>query len=388
MHIVITPRDISGLTVGYPLRTKLEKSDGLRMKSRKSMYCLLAIVVVASLFFGPVASTYADGEKIIPSVPYHKQQSQFYCEYASLEMVFDYYGVDIPQQELVAVENMPGFQYASNGKATEYYWTAVVREARFSNLSTSYEFYKGSRITGYNERDLGYAAFWYGNETCWLEDLKDLIDEGYPIIVLQWFDFYEEAGHVRVVIGYDDTTGEVIFHDPWDRGQSALLYYGQGTTIEERTLGEKSRLSYDDFISLWNYWGTYSATFVAPWEVDISVESVATGEYNVTATVTYPCPEPFHSWGGWPPALSTKATISLPEGLTLALGEVPTKPGPSLWGGDSFTFIWNVVAEEEGEYTISVQAEGLVTNVDGHGNLYTDRIGGIGEASLRLPLPE
>ncbi|MGD8544022.1 MAG: C39 family peptidase, partial [Candidatus Bathyarchaeota archaeon] len=184
------------------------------MKSRKSMFYLLAIVVVASLFFGLVASTYADGEKIILSVPYYKQQSQFYCEYASLEMVFDYYGVDIPQQELVAVENMPGFQYASHGKATEYYWTAVVREAHFSNLSTSYESCEGFTITGYKERDLGYAAFWYGSwDGPWLEELKDLIDEGYPIIVLQWFDFYEEAGHVRVVIGYDDTTGEVIFHD-------------------------------------------------------------------------------------------------------------------------------------------------------------------------------
>jgi len=374
--------------VGYPLGAKLEENDGLRMKSRKSMFYLLAIVVVASLFFALVASTYADGEEIILSVPYYKQQSQFYCEYASLEMVFDYYGVDIPQQELVAVENMPAFQYASHGKATEYYWTAVVREAHFSNLSTSYERCEGFTITGYKERDLGYAAFWYASETCWLEELKVLIDEGYPIIVLQWFDFYEEAGHVRVVIGYDDTTGEVIFHDPWDRGQSALLYYGQGTTIEERTLGERSRLSYDDFISLWNYWGHYSATFVAPWEVDISVESVANGEYNVTATVTYPCPEPFDSWGKWTRALSTKATVSLPEGLTLDLGEEATKPGPlELWGGDSFTVSWNVVAVDEGEYTISVQAEGTIGQspyllFDGHGNNYIDRIGGVGEASL------
>jgi len=362
--------------------------------SKKFVPYLLAIVVVASLLFGPVASTYADGEKIIPSVPYHKQQSQFYCEYASLEMVFDYYGVDIPQQELVAVENMPGFQYASNGKATEYYWTAVVREAHFSNLSTSYEPCQGFTITGYKERDLGYAAFWYGNDTCWLEELKVLIDEGYPIIVLQWFDFYEEAGHVRVVIGYDDTTGEVILHDPWDRGQSALLYYGQETTIEERTLGEKSRISYDDFISLWDYWGTYSATFVAPWEVDISVESVANCEYEVKATVTYPCPEPFDSWGKWPPALYTKATISLPDGLTLALGEVATKPGPlELWGGDSFSVSWNVVAEEEGEYTISVQADGTIGQdpyllFDGHGNNYIDRIGGVGEESLIALLPK
>lgn len=296
---------------------------------------------------------------LIEGVPFHKQYTGQSCGYACLEMVFDYYGEDIPQQEIIAVEGrfseLPG------------YTVGFVREAHFSEVSTSIGLYHGSNIIGYDERGLGYASFRYSSETPWLDRLKALIAQDYPVMVNQWMEIGEEWPHWRLVIGYDDVSNEMIVHDPWDRGNTGLT--------------ENMKISYEDFCELWTYdldFGLpYTATLVVPWSVSIDAPSSvdADSSFTATATIGYPCPEPFDN--SQYPASNAEATLSLPEGLSLADGESAAKNIGDLSAGGEVIVSWEVVATGgSGSYSLFVQSHGTITGLDAHSSVYSDLIGG------------
>ncbi len=62
---------------------------------------------------------------------------------------------------------------------------------------------------------------------------RALLRAGVPVMAEQWIDVHGrgEMGHYRVLIGYDDSTGELIAHDS---------YYG----------GSR-RFGYDEFDRMW-----------------------------------------------------------------------------------------------------------------------------------------
>ncbi|MCK7480217.1 MAG: C39 family peptidase [Candidatus Moduliflexus flocculans] len=55
-----------------------------------------------------------------------------------------------------------------------------------------------------------------------LEILKDLIGKDIPVIVLTKTLKQVAKGHYRVVIGFDDDAGQIIFHDPYFGGRKAM----------------------------------------------------------------------------------------------------------------------------------------------------------------------
>ncbi len=55
-----------------------------------------------------------------------------------------------------------------------------------------------------------------------LEILKDLISKDIPVIVLTKTIKQIAKGHYRVVIGFDDDAGQIIFHDPYFGGRKAM----------------------------------------------------------------------------------------------------------------------------------------------------------------------
>jgi parallel beta-helix repeat protein len=284
------------------------------------------------------------------SVPYHNQINSFYCGPATLEMVFDFYGADVNQLEIGDV-----------ARTTCYgtYTCDMIRAAHFSNMSTSFS---GSTI-GYSARKLGYAAFEYAGMT--IDELKSLITAGYPIIVATTW-------HFRVAVGYDST--QVTFQDP--------LY------------GMRIGLTYEAFDADWNYSGHW-ALLVMPWKIHLSpLRSISLGDVvNVTASINYPCSQPFCSEQY--PALFANATIALSEGLTLSLGEEAKKiiNNDTLTGGASASVTWSVQATALGNQMISVEAEGEVWGFDPpippypELYFYEDRIGGSGEGVLTVQGP-
>ncbi len=280
------------------------------------------------------------------SLPYHNQIKSYYCGPAALEMLFDFYGPDIPQLEIADVART-----ASDGT----YTSDMIRAVHFSNLSTSVGKEMLGNITGYTARKLGYAAFEYSGMT--IGELKSLIAAGYPVIVLTTW-------HYRVAVGYNST--HITFQDS---------YYG-----------EMFNMTYDEFDKDWDY-SSHWGLFVSLWKIDLSIPSdVLLGSvFNITATITYPSSPPFpidHY-----PASVANATITLPAGLTLVAEPSEKTIGTGdLAAGASADVTWTVRADSLGIYTISVEAEGKVTGSvpplpsypDSYN--YEDRIGGFGQS--------
>jgi hypothetical protein len=283
------------------------------------------------------------------SVPYHYQLGDYFCGPAALEMLFDFYGPDISQ-----------FEIADVARTTEdgTYTFDMLRAAHFSNLSTS----ATAHACGYTARKLGYAAFECGGMT--IDDLKSLILAGYPIIVLTTW-------HFRVAVGYDSTY--IILNDP-------LSYRGPNY-----------KMTYDAFDKDWDYSGHWGL-FVSPWSVRVhNPRNVLPGDvFEVTATITYPCPAPFQRYDY--PATMVDATITMPTGLNLVSGETAKKAVDTgdLVAGGSVNVTWTVQANSLGNYAISVESEGRASGFvppippDYPDYNYEDRIGGSGQAIVAV----
>ncbi len=309
----------------------------------------------------------AEAEVVDLGVPYHRQVTNWYCAEASLKMVFDYWGEEIPQHDIgdVANEREVGGTYASD----------LARAARFSNMSTSIQYREGGGtwLQGYDQRPYGYAAHVHqwkgaGHEEDRYRDLMELVRDGYPVILLCWLDVEHQVTHFRVVKGFDTRTGDFLVHDP--------------------ALGSNLRFNMTLLVDdLWTYYDRW-AMVVVPWSVNISTpQIVGPGQsFTVTARVEYPCPSPFdevekiYTWPEGP-----MATITVPPPFSLAPGEDASRPLNISRGGDADTANWTVVSPvEQGFWTadISVMAEATVTDSSISYGWYTDRAGGVGTATV------
>jgi len=271
----------------------------------------------------PISS---DTTVIIPNVPWHYQINDYYCGPAALEMIFDYYGSDISQTEIAEVAR-------TDDREGGTYGFELRRAAHFSYISKS----KGSAITesisGYSKRSIGYAAYenCLKNTTC----LKELIDEGYPILIITWSSPDREGRHFRVVVGYTIEGDEItnfIINDPW--------------------IGSEYYMEHEEFVELWASDSNWSLC-VCPWKVNISYPSRVPLDtsFLINATVQYPIPKYFDP--AMYPASLCVATINLSSGFKLSENENQTKDlnnGVMLAGNISFCQ-WNVTCSSNNNPT-------------------------------------
>jgi len=329
--------------------------------------CLLSLsmfsVNVSNVLMGlpDVVEAITVGEEHFINVPFYYQVKTYYCGPAALQMVFDYFG-----------ENVSQFEIAEVARTVPYvtYTDELRRAAHFSNMSTSMGSEMVENITGYSARKLGYAAFEMFGMT--LDDLKALINRDFPVILLMRWVPEEPYGHYRVAVGYNAT--HIFLHDPWNNVRWGGDYGGPYLPM-----------NYTFFNEMWDYSGHWGL-FVSPWNVKVEVPSnVYVGQsFTVTATVSYPCPPktPIYIYE----ASSCNATIILPEGLVLAEGESPTKNLGVIYAGNNVQAFWRIKAEHPGNYSIMVEAEGIISGyVGGKPDVgpdyeYEDRIGGYGSA--------
>jgi hypothetical protein len=288
----------------------------------------------------------------MPGIPYHYQINDYNCGPAALQMTMDYHGEEIGQAAIASVAN------TLVGPGT--YLDDLRRAAHFSGMSAAVQ---DPLLRGYADRKLGYAAaenYWgYLPQAERYDDLKALICDGYPILILTWFDSGHGSGHFRVVKGYDDNLGVFVVDDPWYYGFS-----GPDLLVDQTYLVD----------NLWAYsywWGMVSGPWVLHPEVPTSV---ALGDtFRVSLAVRYPGPYPF---AGDFPCSACRASISLPAGMALA-GGTPTVTLAALDSGDSTTVTWDVIAVGPvGERAIAFQAQGTVSSSSGAYPAYSDSVGG------------
>ena len=331
----------------------------------------------------------------VEGVPLYQQVDATGCGAASLQMVFDYYGPFIDQMEIYDAARSGGTALPD-----------MARAAQFSNMSTT----AGDRFvqgvtTGYRERPIGYAGFYYASTTPWLSELKSIVAQGYPVAVLvDWLPGIY-GPHYRVVVGYDDNAGVVMMNDPWSREFKNDMDY-QGSSSQEANANAWDtefgtfNMTYEDFLTIWalptTIWGVpglaYGAVLVTPWQVELAApQKVAPGKsFTVTAKITYPCMAPFGS-GSFPTFLASdfEAALSVGSGLSVVGDPVAVAKG-TLSAGQQVKVSWTVKAGSVGgDWSVSVDASGIVSGSlgpwkDYPAYDYEDVIGGSGATIVHV----
>ncbi len=367
---------------------------------RSALSTFSVLVGVALLLPTTAAAQTIPASVRIQGVPLFQQIDASGCGAASLQMVMAYYGPIIDQMQIYDAARTRGTSLPD-----------MARAAQFSNLSTTAgDRFKKGITTGYTGRSLGYAGFYYASTTPWLDDLKEIVAQGYPVIVLvYWLPGTAQgdlAFHYRVVVGYDDTKGVLMMQDPWSRQfKNDMNYQGSTSGFANPNAWDTDfgtfNMTYADFLTTWRapttIWGVpglaYGAVLVTPWHVAVSAPaSVTAGStFTVSATLTYPVLAPFGS-SDFPtfPASSVQATLAVGSGLTV-LGSATVSVGGGLAAGHHATVSWSVQAgSNAGAMSFSVTGSGLVSGSlgpwwpDYPAYSYTDRIGGTETGTISI----
>ena len=344
---------------------------------------LLSSLIAGTFALSPLAQSASSipSSHMLNGVIWHQQMNGLFCGPGSLEIVFDYWGPDIDQKEIVDV--------ARTSSIGTWCWD-IQRAGHFSVLSAAQGSYFQSvqPTAGFPERPLGYAAFAHAADAMWLDDLKGLIAADIPVVILMKFAPDGSGGvHYRVAIGYDDNLGVIFFSDPWGRDMDYLPGM-EGVTA----------WTYAEVAAGWNYVG-YGTTqpfwgaAIMPWKVNVATkDKVKVGTtITVTAQVSYPCPRPFDP--SQFPASAAQAFIEVPAGMVV-VGQPVVNLG-NLAAGASGTATWQVRvdAAPAAGAAITVTASGLVSGSvpaspwEGVSQSYppysyTDLIGGTGQLAF------
>lgn len=370
------------LTARFVSSNIIRRDEILRRLFSAIMFGLLfagMLFSASAIELGKSARTWPEAYMI--TVPWHQQLNALSCGAASLESVFDYWGPDIDQKEI-----MNTARTSSMGT-----WSAdIVRTGHFSYLSDAQGNYfpHAGPYRGFEERPLGYAAFSYASHEFWLDKLKKLIAENIPVIVLMKYSPEGGGGHYRVAIGYDDIQQQIYFIDPWGRDLNHLTDWTGITSW-----------SYSDFQKGWNY-SEYGATepffgvAIIPWTISLNIKGkTAPGAIlTMTAQITYPCPEPFDN--AQFPARDAVAQITLSQGMMLKDSSA-TVPLGTIYAGSTVEASWKVICSSEATgKTVSIESWGIVSGhvpqAQWQGQVvsypayeYTDAIGS--EATINTP---
>lgn len=176
------------------------------------------------------------GEHVIEDVPYFEQITDFYCAYASYEMVFKYHGINVSQIKIL---------HDAGGGYSLAYDPALKRIIK-TQIYPSYKFYfQDSHVVGQGTDNLVFFASLYG---CNLENniprekpnhvkswinfwvkLKNCIDKDLPVfcgvdsnawpLTMKLYDIpvtplFFKGGHSIVIVGYNEKNRTVCFNDP------------------------------------------------------------------------------------------------------------------------------------------------------------------------------
>lgn len=353
----------------------------LKKSEKKNLHVILLLILTIfslNIIISNASSSSVPDAYLITGVPMHQQINALMCGPGVLEMIFDFWGADIDQQ---AISNV-----ARSSSVGTYTWD-MVRTGHFSYLSAASGSFFPDQVleNGFPERQIGYASFSYSNDTMWWPQLKALIASNIPVVLLMKWAPDDPTGHYRVIVGYDETKNVVYFMDPWGRSLKHMIN-PDGTVTWNMT----------EFADAWNYseYGTphpYWGAVMIPWSINLSTNggTSAGSTLNVTANITYPCPQPFDCTTY--PASDSNANIILPSGMHLENGQSEISIG-NLLAGESVNVTWNVHldANEEDSW-IQVNGNGFVLGSVAEFNVnngiypaykYKDNIGGEGQIKI------
>lgn len=207
---------------------------------------LIVIIILSSNAFSLTLKTETDlvdvqektfNKHVIENVPYAWQQELIYCEFASVEMVLRYYGINISQIEIIysvgggySAACKPNLKTAITPPRIRLPYKLSLWTDETSGGTDDYEFL--AQIHGLSFKNI-YPKYVTNHKKCWDEywlTVKDYIDNDVPVITgldpLAW-PIYQElvnltwtppkifgSTHIVVIVGYNETDQTVCVNDP------------------------------------------------------------------------------------------------------------------------------------------------------------------------------
>lgn len=295
----------------------------------------------------------------IPDVPHYYQSTSYWCGPACLQMLFDYYGENVSQAEIAKVAN--------SNSSYGVYNSDLVRAAHFSSKSTAIQ---DPSLKGYTSRKTGYGANYarWANGTSLYPsrytDLKNLIANNFPVLILTDYNSGLNSGHFRLVKGYNDSVGYFTVHDPWYAGayQGPNVHFNQSFLVDD----------------LWLYssrWGMIAA----PWRVLVSKpESVSAGDvFTVKADVKYLGPAPMD--GNYAVSSATASITASSSVYALVSGSPSVSLTKITTTGSEDQATWTLQSlKKTSTANIGVRATGTINGFSYSYPSYQDEIGGYG----------
>jgi len=164
----------------------------------------------------------ANGDVYIKGIPMVDQGPKGYCVVASAQRLFEYYGIPADQHQIAQVAGTD----AQKGTSTLAMAEALGKiDYRFKTRFKILGMLTGSQLVEVDERKMtaGKAV----SEVEFGKDIHHYIGEGIPLLWGLTLGKYPEepsiaqqvgGGHMRMIIGYNDKTGHILFSDSWGAG--------------------------------------------------------------------------------------------------------------------------------------------------------------------------
>lgn len=164
----------------------------------------------------------ATGDVSIKNIPMVDQGPKGYCVVASAQRLFEYYGIPADQHQIAQVAGTDVKAGTSTLAMAEALGKIDYRfKTRFKILGMSY----GSQLVAVDERKMTVGK--KVSEDQFTKEIHHYIDAGIPLFWGLTLGKYPEqpaiapqagGGHMRLIIGYNDKTGYLLFSDSWGAG--------------------------------------------------------------------------------------------------------------------------------------------------------------------------
>lgn len=162
------------------------------------------------------------GNTVIVGIPMVDQGPKGYCVVASAQRLFEYYGIPCDQHQLAQVAESD----AETGTSSMAMSDALGKidhqfKTRFKPIGAMYTNGKLHEP----QRDMKPGKLL--DEEGFLKAVKDYVDDGIPLLWSLELGRYPEepaispqaaGGHMRMIIGYNEADGRIVFTDSWGAG--------------------------------------------------------------------------------------------------------------------------------------------------------------------------
>lgn len=197
------------------LRIKLAPPANKNWSFAISTTGLLTSTVSKTSLMKNVTKT-AGGDVFISGVPMVDQGAKGYCVVASCQRLFEYYKIACDQHELA--------QLAGSSATTGT--SSLAMEETLSKVDNRFKTRFKPLISPSLSRERNYRA---PDEKKFIEMVKTNVNEGIPLLWALELGLAREdpplpaggqmrGGHMRMIIGYNEQKGQVLFTDSWGAG--------------------------------------------------------------------------------------------------------------------------------------------------------------------------